>query len=333
VSKSELLDPTSADAAVKQAIAETFIIQSTKEYFASNGVNLDAFKTKKRGGNSILVKQFGFGTTVDELRTMFEEHGPVLRVLMPPAGTIALVQFAQPGSAKAAFSKLAYRRIKGSIMLLEKAPQDLFVDQQPEVTPAAADRPAAIEKLSGSELLVGDEQAETNSLFVRNLSFATTTDQLAEAFGPQHGFVSAQVKTKLDPKKPGERLSMGFGFVHFRSREDAAAAQKALDGHVLHGHALSVRTSQKSLDAVEEKRREDRAKKIAAKGTKIVIKNLPFEATKKDVRSLVGKYGQVRVVRMPKKFGNATRGFAFAEFATPIEAGMLMKFSGMAHST
>jgi multiple RNA-binding domain-containing protein 1 len=58
ISKAELLDPTSADAAVKQAHAETHVIQETKAYFSSNGVNLDAFKQKERGNTAILVKNF-----------------------------------------------------------------------------------------------------------------------------------------------------------------------------------------------------------------------------------------------------------------------------------
>ena len=40
ISKAELLDPTSSDAAVKQAHAETHIIQETKSYFAQHGVDL-----------------------------------------------------------------------------------------------------------------------------------------------------------------------------------------------------------------------------------------------------------------------------------------------------
>lgn len=322
VTKSELLDPTSADAMVKQAIAETSIIQETKAYFSANGVDLDAFKSNQRGDTAILVKNFPFGTTIEELRTMFEEFGTVLRVLMPPSGTIAIVQFVQPAQAKTAFGRLAYRRIKESILFLEKAPKNIFKEQT--VVPALAEeiRPAAVQKLSVTELLEhdGQDQPETSSLFVRNLNFTTTTEQLAETFKPLDGFVSARVKTKVDPKKPGQILSMGFGFVEFRTKEQAQAALKVMDGQVLEGHALAVKASHRGLDAAEERRREDMAKKAAGQRTKIAIKNLPFEATKKDVRALFGTYGQLRAVRVPKKFNSSSRGFAFAEFTTPREA-------------
>lgn len=324
VSKSELLDPTSADAAVKQAIAETSVIQETKAFFTANGVDLDAFKSNKRGDTSILVKNFPYGTTMGELRKMFEEFGPVLRVLMPPTGTIAIVQYSQPGQAKSAFGNLAYRRIKDSVLFLEKGPKDLFKEVPADQATRVADQPAGFQKLSVNDLLSSadkaDEQVETASLFVRNLNFTTTTSRLAEAFESLDGFVAARVKTKTDPKKPGQTLSMGFGFVEFRSKEQAQAALKAMDGFVLEDHTLGVKASHKGHDAAEERRREDKAKKSSALRTKIIIKNLPFQATKKDIRTLLGTYGQLRSVRVPKKADYTTRGFAFADFITPREA-------------
>ncbi|KAL7901974.1 hypothetical protein HDV63DRAFT_395140 [Trichoderma sp. SZMC 28014] len=326
VSKSEVLDPTSADAGVKQAIAETTIIQDTKAFFASNGVDLDAFKSHKRGGTSILVKNFPYGTSMEELRKMFEECGPVLRVLMPPTGTIAIIQFAQLNHAKTAFGKMAYRRVKDSVLFLEKAPIDLFKNgstPEDQASPLGEQR-TGVQKLSVDDLLSSgdkvEEPAETASLFVRNLNFATTTNRLAEVFEPLDGFVSARVKTKIDAKKPGQTLSMGFGFVEFRSKSQAQAALKTMDGYVLDGHTLGVKASHRGHDAAEERRREDVAKKAAAQRTKIVIKNLPFQATKKDIRTLFGTYGQLRSVRVPKKADYTARGFAFADFVTPREA-------------
>lgn len=324
VSKSELLDPTSSDAAVKQAIAETSVIQETKAYFIGNGVDLEAFKSHKRGDRAILVKNFPYGTTLEELRTLFEEAGPVLRVLMPPSGTIAIVEFSQPNQAQAAFGKLAYRRVKDSILFLEKAPKDLFRGETPSQVAPQSDRPTGAQKPNVGDLLSGGDNAEeavdTTSLFVRNLNFETTTAKLAEACSPIDGFVSSRVKTKTDPKKPGQTLSMGFGFVEFRSKAQAQEALKTLDGYVLDGYTLSVKASHRGVDAAEERRRDDRARKAANKRTKIIIKNLPFQATKKDIRALFGTYGQLRSVRVPKKADYTTRGFAFADFVTSREA-------------
>ncbi|KAF7938832.1 uncharacterized protein EAE98_001170 [Botrytis deweyae] len=326
VSKSELLDPTSADAGVKQAIAETSVIQETKSYFANNGVDLDAFKKRERGDTAILVKNFTYGMTLEELRKMFEEFGQVIRVLMPPTGTIAIVEFAQPTHARAAFASLAYRRMKDTVLFLEKAPKDLFTGPPPAQPVATINRNAdnaADPKLSTSDLLERDsgvENVDTTTLFVRNLNFSTTSQRLTEIFKPLDGFLSARVNTKTDPKKPGQVLSMGFGFIEFRTKSQAQAAIKAMDGYTLDNHKLLVKASHKGADAAEEKRKEDRAKKLAGKRTKLIVKNLPFEASKSDIRKLFGTYGQLRSVRMPKKFDHSTRGFAFADFITAREA-------------
>jgi multiple RNA-binding domain-containing protein 1 len=326
VSKSELLDPTTADAAVKQAIAETSIIQETKAYFANNGVDLNAFKKRERGDTTILVKNFPYGMTIGELRKIFEEFGQVLRVLMPPAGTIAIVDFAQPTHARAAFASLAYRRMKDLVLFLEKAPKDLFTSVNSNTSGVLSDRTqhkAADQKPSTSDLFErksASETVDTSTLFVRNLNFTTTSDRLTEIFQPLDGFMSARVNTKTDPKKPGQVLSMGFGFLEFKSKAQAQAALKAMDGYSLDNHKLLIRASHKGLDAAEERRKEDRAKKLAGRRTKIIIKNLPFEVTKREIRALFGTYGQLRSVRVPKKFDHSARGFAFADFITAREA-------------
>ena len=323
VSKSELLDPHSSDAAVKQAIAETSVIQESKNFFAKHGVDLDAFKSGPRGDTVILIKNFPYGTTVDEIRSLFEEHGQVLRVLMPPTGTIAITQFAHANEAKTAFTKLAYRRLKSSILFLEKGPKNLFINDEQQV-PSKTDTPVSAEKLSVSELLeredTSTDQGPTSSLHVKNLSFKTTSAELAAAFQKLEGFKSARVKTKTDPKKPGQTLSMGFGFIEWRDKSSAEAAMNVMDGYVLHGHKLEVKSSHRGRDAAEERRQEDNAKKAAGQRTKIIIKNLPFEATKKDIRTLFGTHGQLRAVRVPKKFNHTSKGYAFADFVTPREA-------------
>lgn len=319
ISKAELLDPTSSDAAVKQAHAETHIIQETKSYFAQHGVDLEAFKNSAKGDTAILVKNVPHSVTSDELRKTFEEHGKVTKFLMPPTGMTAIVEFSNAAEAKTAFMALSYRKMKDSILYLEKAPKDLFKEGfvAPTVQTTTANEPDA--KLSATDLLEDapePDASNTATLYVRNLNFSTTTERLTETFKPLSGFRSARVKTKIDPKRGV--LSMGFGFVEFDSPDAAAAALRTLNGHDLEGHKLQIKASHKGADAAEERRKEDAAKKAAS--TKILIKNLPFEASKKEVRALFTPYGQLRSVRVPKKFDSSSRGFGFAEFTTKRDA-------------
>ena len=298
VSKSELLDPTSVDAAVKQAHAETQVIQETKQYFKDNGVNLEAFgknpKYKQKDDKVILIKNFPYGTAREEITKMFGEFGQLGRVLMPPAGTIAIVEFIQAPVARTAYASMAYRRFKNTVLFLEKAPKDLldpgFAPAGTSTTPTTGTGPdAKAPKVSAQELLQPDEaeEVDTTTLYVRNLSFSTTTVNLTKVFSPIDGFRKATVKMKNDLKKPSATLSMGFGFVEFKTKAQAHAAMAAMNGYTLDGHQLLVKASHRGADAAAERRKEDIAKKAVGNKTKVILKNLPFEATEKDIRQLV----------------------------------------------
>ena len=263
LSKSEVLDPTSSDAAIKQAHAETHIIQETKAYFNQQGVDLDAFKTSQRGDNAILVKNIPYDCSKDELKRLFEEHGELKKFLMPPSGTIAIVELANSAQCKATFDALAYRKVKSSVLFLEKAPKGLF---DANAGPRAEEvGPSGVWKTSASDLKDADYEVVGSTgratLFVRNLNFSTTSQQLTETFKPLEGFMSARVKTRTDPKKPGQVLSMGFGFLEFHASQQAQAAIKAMDGYGLDGHKLQIRASHKGADggrrASESRRREE----------------------------------------------------------------------------
>lgn len=313
VSKADIIDPTSADAAVKQAHAETQLIKETKDYLASVGVNIEAFKNKSRDDRCLLLKNFPYGTAEADLRALLEPFGNITTLVLPPAGTMALVQYQESYSATEALKNLAYKNIKGSVLYLEKAPQAVLIKpiekETHEPSKESADVGAGI----------------TTTVFVKNLNFSTTTARLQEVAAPLPGFLTARVKTRTDSKKPGQILSMGFGFLDFSSKEQAQSAVKALSGHRLDGHDLVCQISSKATDAAEETRKQDKKRKKDAFQTKIIIKNLPFQATKKDIRSLFSQYGELKMVRVPRKFDNSTRGFAFAEFVTPKEAENAME--------
>jgi multiple RNA-binding domain-containing protein 1 len=73
---------------------------------------------------------------------------------------------------------------------------------------------------------------------------------------------------------------------------------------------------------ISEKRLTARAGKAAGgkKRTKLLVRNLAFQATIREVRELFGSFGKVKTVRIPKKFDGSHRGFAFVEFLTAQEA-------------
>lgn len=334
VSKSQLVNPENSSSAVKQALAEAHVIGDVRKFFEDRGVDLTTFQQKERDDKIILVKNFPFGTSKEEIGELFAEYGQLKRVLMPPAGTIAIVEFRDSPSARAAFTKLAYRMFKKTILYLEKGPKDLFTrDPVGDENVSMEEKPTekAVEaKVTASDVLGGGEDAAadddvddvegpTVSVFVKNLNFSTTTASLSEFFKRIPGFVVALVKTKPDPKNAGGVLSMGFGFVEFKTKEQADRAIHALDGAVLDGHKIQLKLSHRKSDGTAK----SKAKKTN-KSSKIIIKNLPFEAARRDVLELFGAYGQIKSVRVPKKFDKSARGFAFVEYTMMKEAESAM---------
>jgi len=72
-------------------------------------------------------------------------------------------------------------------------------------------------------------------LFVGNLSFKTTQDDVLQAFAPYGHVESVSV---LTDRMTGQ--SRGFGFVEMPDRTEAQNAINALNGKELHGRALNV---------------------------------------------------------------------------------------------
>lgn len=349
IPKADILNPDSTDsdstsAAVKLALAETHIISETKSYLESEGVNLSVFSTPdsstshhirvRRSDTCILVKNIPYGTTADQIRELFEPHGELNRVLVPPAGTIAVVDYVHPDEAAKGFRAVAYRRLGSSVVYLEKAPMGIFSGSPKDKDETSVPKAGSSKDIQQTDpvnipesaaLEDDSEAAPGSTLFVKNLSFGTTTERLSSVFRHLPGFAFGRVQTKPDPKhspvpgQPAPRLSMGYGFVGFKDQDSAKQALRSMQGFVLDGHTLTVKFAGRGTE--EDKVAEAKAKGVvSSKTTKMIVKNVPFEATKKDLRALFGTHGQLKSVRLPRKFGANTRGFAFLDFVSRREA-------------
>jgi len=74
-----------------------------------------------------------------------------------------------------------------------------------------------------------------NKLFVGNLSFDTTENDLRDAFAAHGTVEEVKLMTDRDTGRP-----RGFGFVTMSTAEEAQAAMDALNGRQLDGRALTV---------------------------------------------------------------------------------------------
>jgi len=180
VSKSDILDPESSNAAVKLALAETHVIQETKTYLESQGVLLACFSSRARSDTTILVKNIPYGTSAEQIRELFSAHGELSRVLVPPAGTMAVVDFVHADEARKAFRAVAYRRLGNSVIYLEKGPSGMFAAPAESVTVHTA-KPVTIDEQEDADTEEPPVSAGT-TLFVKNLAFSTTGERLTQVF-------------------------------------------------------------------------------------------------------------------------------------------------------
>lgn len=79
----------------------------------------------------------------------------------------------------------------------------------------------------------------TNKLFVGNLAYRVSEEELGELFAQTGSVVSTHIA--MDRVTGKQR---GFGFVEMSTQAEAEAAIKEFNGHMLQGRPMSVSISQ-----------------------------------------------------------------------------------------
>lgn len=334
--KSDLLDPTSKTSlGIRMALGETQLVRETREFLLQNGVSLDSFESKKRSPRSstvIVAKNLPANTTTSELRELFSKYGDLGRVVVPDAGISALVEFLNEQHAKKAFKSLAYKRFKTTPLFLEWAPGEVFSAKFDQATARESEKKEQLQTAASEE---HDEETESGStIFVKNLNFTTTDDLLKQHF-EKIGRLNYATVAKKTSGRAGELLSMGYGFVQFKKPSDASKAIKVLQKKELEGFALELKLSERESagDTKERVRKED-ARKTAESdsNTKLLVRNIPFQANKKEITEMFSTFGELRSVRLPKKAGaQSHRGFGFVDFTNKSDAQKA--FEALSHST
>ena len=319
ITKGELLDPTDPGLATRFAVAETQLVQDTKSYLERHGVVLDVFSAtnSRRSDNVILVKNLPFSTDISEIRNQFGKHGHLGRVLLPPTKAMGVVEFLEASEAKAAFNSLAYSKFKGIPLYLEWAPVGSLA---PPKESQADPLPAFIQNVDDEDK-GGEAQETANTLYVKNLNFSTTPESFKSIFNGIDGIRSIRIATKRDAKKG--MISLGFGFVEFKNPVSLNKAIDRLQNQVLDGHALHFSRShhnQAGLQQTLRTKTTDIPKWVSSACTKLIVRNIPFEASEKEVRDLFKSFAQVKRVKLPKKFNRQHRGFGFVDFLSHYEA-------------
>ncbi|CAH1179142.1 unnamed protein product [Phaedon cochleariae] len=334
-SKEAVIGPEGkGSAAVRLALGETQIVAQTRKHLEEEGVILDSFNSVsvKRSKTIILVKNLPSRTEPKVIRELFEKHGEVGRVILPPSGITAIVEFLEPSEARKAFTRLAYSKFKNVPLYLEWAPENSLKDM-PRVetektlktnfeTNPSQETGVEVENDAGDNDDCDEEPEDDSTLFVKNLNFKTTDEDLKKHFIGCGKIFYANVATKKDKNDPKNKLSMGYGFVRFMLKSAADKALKTLQQSVLDGKSLELKRSERTLKN-EVHTEKKVSKKNKQTGTKILVRNIPFQATKKEIQELFSTFGEIKALRLPKKMttgAESHRGFAFVDYTTASDA-------------
>ena len=347
VDKADILNADdSSSLAVRLALAESHLINETKGWLKQQGVNVSSLERTgeadadaklraaiRRSDRVILCKNIPFETEAAELRAMFGKFGALVRVVLPPSKTLALLEYETAAQAKAGYAALAYTKYHHVPLYLEWAPVDTFATATPPA--AAASAAAAVVPKSAAALAAdsapADGDAEGNTVFVKNLSFATTEQSLLDLFKAAAAVRSVHIATKKNSSRAvaggaPKTLSMGYGFVELRAGEDVRALIGRMQGVQLDGHALELKPSTCSLSNTAAAATSNAAAGASSAGVadgtsrRLIVKNLPFEATTAEVRALFASFASVTRVRLPKKMDGSHRGYGFVDFSSGEEA-------------
>ncbi|XP_065086105.1 probable RNA-binding protein 19 [Ochlerotatus camptorhynchus] len=350
-SKEEVLSTEggTTSAAVRLALGETEIVGEMGRFLEENGIHLDAFNgiPKNRSNTTILAKNLPSGTEVSELTERFGKFGLLGKVVLPPSGITAVIEFSDPSEAKKAFKKLAYSRLKSLPLYLEWAPENIFAKSEKQIPVNESDDAAdnanpketkttttkvkekqthPTENVEQKATPKPDEYSDLSpedgtTLFLKNLSFQTNEDSIRETFkniGPIH---SVQIVRRKDGDKNESR---GYGFIQFKLRKSADTALKNLHSVHIDGRKVELSRSDRTLniDVGTSARKEAKLKKQT--GTKILVRNVPFQANAKEIRDLFKVFGELKSVRLPRKMVSGAdeshRGFCFVDFVTESDA-------------
>lgn len=366
VSKEEFLE-ADENAAVRLAVAEAQTVQDMKSLLRKWGVSAKALQGASKSDESvaklkrskviIIVKNIPSDVSEDELRNLFEKGARVNKILYPKVtsrdGTpihcgFALIKFVDPQEARRAFTFAAFRKMGAARapIYLEWAPiaendKDDEKKKQKDNTNTNTNtdtknkekqtlNPEQVEQKNKLEEIKG-VTTDSSCIYIKNLPFKLDDNGLKRIV-IESGCADQRDILSVNIAKNGKTgKSRGFGFVQFTSPNLAKKSVDILNGYDVYGHELEAKISEHAQLTKPEATSLDIVPSGVEGNRKLMVRNIPFEAEQKQLKTLFETYGQVKNLRLPKKFDGSSRGFCFVEFTSHDEAERAMEALGPVH--
>ncbi|XP_040205637.1 nucleolin isoform X3 [Rana temporaria] len=242
-------------------------------------------KTEGNEGLSVFIANLNASKDYDELKDALREFFskkslPVQDVRIGASKRFGYVEFATAEEVEDAL-KLNGKKVLGFEVKIEKAN-----------TPA--------EKSKNAE---NKKERDARTLFVKNIPYSTTSENLQEIFDNAKDI-------RLPTAKDG--TSKGIAYVEFATEAEADKAIEEKQGAEVEGRAIFVDyTGEKSHNAAGRKAAPGGESKV------IVVNNLSYNATEDSLQEVFEKATSIRI---PQNNQGRPKGFAFIEFPSVEEA-------------
>ena len=141
-------------------------------------------------------------------------------------------------------------------------------------------------------------------LFVRNLSYSTTEQGLAEFFGKYGDVEVTRILTDRQTQK-----SKGIGFCKFYEKKAAAAAMADKDNLELDGRKIEIRYSNDNSPRQGNKSNNKSSSKFS-----VFVGNLSFKSNENSIRKFFAPCGNILDIRIAKNDEGKMKGFAHIDF-------------------
>jgi polyadenylate-binding protein len=147
-------------------------------------------------------------------------------------------------------------------------------------------------------------KSAVGNIFIKNLAKTIDHKQLFDTFSLFGNILSCKVA--LNEK--GE--SLGYGFVHYESEDNAQNAIKKCDGKIIAESKVTVTPFKAKADRVQNK----------TEFTNLYVKNLPEDLKKEKLDEVFGKYGEISSSVIQSDKDGKSKGFAYVCYKKPEDA-------------
>lgn len=165
---------------------------------------------------------------------------------------------------------------------------------------------------------IKEQRGQFTNIYVKNVDTAVTEEEFRKLFEPFGEITSAVLQV-------ADGVSKGFGFVNYKTHDEAQKAVDGLHDKEVNGKKLYVARAQKKTEREEELKSSFEAAKMEKQakwqGVNLYIKNLDDDMDDDALRAAFeGVGGTITSVKVMRDEKGTSLGFGFVCFSTPEEA-------------